>query len=164
MVVSEGEVPPGQRARRLLTETQNMVLATVGRGGEPWVSPLFFVAEGVARLYWTSEPAARHSRNLRADPRAAIVIYDDLPGHRVDGLYLRAEAHELSAPDEVAEALAVMARKPQPDRWRAVPEDVNAAGPWRVYRAEILSAELRCTETVGGRPVARRVTVDMGGT
>jgi nitroimidazol reductase NimA-like FMN-containing flavoprotein (pyridoxamine 5'-phosphate oxidase superfamily) len=161
--LSEVGVPPGQRARRLLTETQNLVLATVGGDGEPWVSPLFFAADGQRRLYWTSEPGARHSRNLRENPRVAIVIYDDAAGHRVDGLYLTAAARELGEPDEIVRALAVMAQKPQPERWRAAVTDVSATGPWRVYRADIFCAQLRATELVDGRPVARRVSVELEG-
>ncbi len=156
-------MPPGQRARRLLTETQNMVLASASSDGEPWVSPLFFVADGPQRLYWTSEPSARHSRNLHANPRAAIVIYDDLPGRPADGLYLTAVTRELGDPDEIVRALAVMATKRQPERWRAQLADVSATGPWRVYQADIVGAQLRATELVGGRPVARRVQVDLEG-
>lgn len=161
--MSEVGGPPGQRARRLLTESQNMVLASASSGGEPWVSPLFFVADGHERLYWTSEPSARHSRNLEANPRAAIVIYDDRPGHPVDGLYLTVVARELGDPDAIARALAVMAQKRQPERWRADLAAVTGDGPWRVYQADIVDAHLRATELVGGRPVARRMTVELEG-
>jgi nitroimidazol reductase NimA-like FMN-containing flavoprotein (pyridoxamine 5'-phosphate oxidase superfamily) len=149
--------PAPERARRLLAEMQNMVLATASADGVPWVTPLAFAAEGSVAVYWTSEPTARHSENLRANPRVAIVIYDDRAGQRVDGVYLEAHARELHERDEILHGIAVLAGLEQPDRWRIQgPQDVGPDGPWRLYRAELLSAEVRHTTEVNGRAVARR--------
>ena len=152
---------PQQRARQLLDQSANMTVATVAPDGQPWVSPVFFVPDGDYDLYWTSEPSARHSANIRADGRVAIVVVQDERGKPVDGVYLTAEAVELSDPEEITRALSVMAAKSQPERWRINgPEDVSGAGPWRIYRAHPLSIEVRSSDTVAGKPVARREPAD----
>jgi len=151
------------RARTLIARSQNMVLATSDRGGVPWVTPLFYVADAGHSLLWTSAPDARHSENIRENAAVAIVIYADSPGARADAVYLEGEAHELSADADLAAAIATIARKPQPTRWRiTAASDVSGTGPWRIYRARITAVSVRLLTTSGGRAVARRETVKLG--
>lgn len=151
------------RARALIAGSQNMVLATATLDGAPWVTPLFFVPDADHGLLWTSEPTARHSQNIRGNPRVAIAIYDDTRGRRVEAAYLEGSARELSTADELDSAITAMAHKPQPERWRARNRaDVSADGPWRIYRAEITSVDVRMQASLDGRPVARRQPVELG--
>lgn len=153
---------PAARAARLIAQTQNMVLATAGPDGTPWVTPLFFVPDGAAALLWTSEPSAQHSLLIRASPSVSITIFQDAPGRPVDAVYIEALVRELSDPAEIERAIPVMAAKPQPERWRIVSAaDISGDGPWRAYRAEFTALYVRSQETVAGRPVARREPVDL---
>jgi nitroimidazol reductase NimA-like FMN-containing flavoprotein (pyridoxamine 5'-phosphate oxidase superfamily) len=53
-----------------------MTLGTADADGRPWVSPVFFAADGYRDLYWISSPAADHSRNLAVRPELSIVVFD----------------------------------------------------------------------------------------
>ena len=52
-----------------------MTLATADADGLPWATPVEFACDESMRFYWTSHFDARHSRNVRANARAAAVIY-----------------------------------------------------------------------------------------
>ena len=51
-----------------------MTMATAGADGDPWVSPVYFAAGDRDGLLWVSEPGTRHSLNIAARPRIAVVI------------------------------------------------------------------------------------------
>jgi hypothetical protein len=154
-------VTPQQRARRLIDENQNMVLATADPEGIPWISPVFFVPDENYNLYWTSEKTARHSENIRCTGATAIVIFDAEPGKPVDAVYMSCESDELTDPVEIHRAIAVLSRKPQPEKWSIDSvEDVSGDGPWRIYRARPTTIEVRASAVAGGRPVARRQPAD----
>jgi len=52
-----------------------MLLGTVDADGRARVSPVYHGRDG-DDLYWISDPAATHSRNVERDPRATAVVYD----------------------------------------------------------------------------------------
>jgi nitroimidazol reductase NimA-like FMN-containing flavoprotein (pyridoxamine 5'-phosphate oxidase superfamily) len=60
----------------LLFTSNFMTLATADGDGLPWVSPVEFACDEDLRFYWYSAFDARHSENVRANPRAALSIYD----------------------------------------------------------------------------------------
>jgi nitroimidazol reductase NimA-like FMN-containing flavoprotein (pyridoxamine 5'-phosphate oxidase superfamily) len=153
---------PQQRAQRLIDVGIDMTLATVGADGQPWVSPLFYVPDGAYDIYWTSGREARHSENIRATARAAIVIVEPDPEARVDALYMSARAVELNDAADVARGIEIMAAKSQPERWMITgAAEVSGDGPWRIYRAHPLSMHVRETTTLpGGKAVAGRREAD----
>jgi uncharacterized protein YhbP (UPF0306 family) len=51
-------------------------IATVSPGNRAHVNTAYFAWSREFELVWLSEPAARHSRNLRANSTAAIAVYD----------------------------------------------------------------------------------------
>ena len=57
---------------RLLAQHRYLVLGTADDDGRPWVTPVFYVADGEHRLLWVSAPDSRHSRNIAACPEVAI--------------------------------------------------------------------------------------------
>jgi hypothetical protein len=146
---------PAERARRILAQATNMTLATVSAAGAPWISPLFFTADEAHDLYWTSEPSARHSVNVRETGAGAVVVVCERPGEPVDAVYMRVRCVELAAASEV------MASKAQPERWRIGDlAQVSPGGPWRIYRAHPETVEVRMTAERDGSPVARRTPAD----
>jgi uncharacterized protein YhbP (UPF0306 family) len=62
-------------ARRLLDASTLCAIATVGAGGRPHINTAYFAASPHLEIVWLSEPDAQHSRNLRANPSAAIAVY-----------------------------------------------------------------------------------------
>lgn len=79
---------------RLLLDSSFLSLATTDRDGRPWVTPVEFACEDALRFYWTSHHDARHSRNVRANPRAAMTIFDStqVPGVRAEAIPPQADA------------------------------------------------------------------------
>jgi nitroimidazol reductase NimA-like FMN-containing flavoprotein (pyridoxamine 5'-phosphate oxidase superfamily) len=149
---------PQERAKRLIDESTNMVLTTADSEGVPWVSPVFYVADDDYDLYWTSDPEARHSANLRVNPRVAIVIFDTGP---VDAVYISARAVEINDINQAIRATEIMRSKAQPPRW--VIDDLAVVvddGPWRIYRATPETIEVRAETIKGGKPVVIREDAD----
>jgi hypothetical protein len=68
-------------ARSIIESNLYMVLGTADGSGQPWVSPVYYAAEGYTEFYWVSSPDATHSRNLAARPHIRIV------GVRLSGAY-----------------------------------------------------------------------------
>jgi Pyridoxamine 5'-phosphate oxidase len=60
---------PADIARRLIRSNMYLTLGSADGAGSPWVSPVFYVAQGHAQFLWVSSPDARHSRNVAARPR-----------------------------------------------------------------------------------------------
>ena len=147
-----------ERLQGLLSGNKHMTIASVDADGHPWASPVFFAPDNET-LYWVSAKNARHSKNLRANPRLSIVIFET--GDRTDALYIEAEAAELNDPGDVAAGIVVMRRRPQPERWTIKDaNDVTGDALWRIYRAVPKQLYLREEATECGQAVARRARVD----
>jgi uncharacterized protein YhbP (UPF0306 family) len=63
-------------ARELLDASDLCAIATVSRGGRAHVNTAYFAWAADLRIVWVSDPGAGHSRNLRANPSAAVAVYD----------------------------------------------------------------------------------------
>jgi PPOX class probable F420-dependent enzyme len=57
--------------------TRTAKLATTGPGGRPHVMPVWFVLDGDELVFTTSGDSVK-GRNLRRNPRAAVVVDDDV--------------------------------------------------------------------------------------
>jgi PPOX class probable F420-dependent enzyme len=57
--------------------TRTAKLATTGSGGQPHVMPVWFVLDGEDLVFTTGEDSVK-GRNLRRDPRAAVVVDDEV--------------------------------------------------------------------------------------
>jgi hypothetical protein len=66
----------GAAARAIIDSNFYMTLGTADEEGRPWVSPVYYAAEGYAKFYWVSSPEATHSRNLAVRPEVSVVIFD----------------------------------------------------------------------------------------
>jgi len=120
----------------LLAQHRYVVLGTADEGGRPWVTPVFYAADGEYRILWVSAPDSRHSRNIGARPEVAITVFDShAPIGGAEALYLEATAVPVAS-DARAAALAVLNTR-LPDRQQLGPEDLEPAGPLRVYQAVI---------------------------
>ena len=58
--------------------TRTAKLATVGRSGAPHVVPVWFLLDG-GQLVLTTGAESVKGRNLRRDPRVAVVVDDETP-------------------------------------------------------------------------------------
>jgi hypothetical protein len=123
-------VAPGvEGARAMIDGGRYMTLATAGADGVPWASPVWYAPRGYSELFWISDPAARHSRNLAARPQVSIVIFDSTvaPGHG-QAVYMEAEAAQVTEGLEVFSARSVA---------QGLGEWKDLSGPLRLYRAVV---------------------------
>src|SRR6266516_3228435 len=66
----------GALALELLEASTLCAISTVGPRGRAYVNTAYFAWAPDLRIIWLSDPAARHSRNLRTNASAAIAVYD----------------------------------------------------------------------------------------
>jgi hypothetical protein len=119
---------------RLLTQNRYLVLGTADPAGTPWVTPVFYVADGTHRVLWVSTPESRHSQNIATRPTVAITVFDShAPIGGAEALYLEATA---SIVDDPADPLDLL-NAPLPERQHLGPDDLKPTGPLHVYQAEI---------------------------
>lgn len=91
-----------RRVEEVLASDVPAVLATLGGDGYPYLTPVWFVWSDGA--FWLSSlPDRPHVRNLRADPRAAIIVEiegPDVPGEGRPNLQVKGQGRaEVSAHD-----------------------------------------------------------------
>jgi uncharacterized protein YhbP (UPF0306 family) len=67
-------------ALELLDASILCAIATISPGGRAHVNTAYFASDSSFDVVWLSERAARHSRNLRANPSVAIAVYDSSQG------------------------------------------------------------------------------------
>ena len=65
-----------QRAKEILAKMQYATVATTTPDGKPWNSPVAHEIDENYVIYWFSDRENQHSKNVRANPYAFIVIYD----------------------------------------------------------------------------------------
>lgn len=102
-------------AASLLEASTLCAISTVSPRGRAYVNTAYFAwAEGL-RIIWCSEPRAQHSRNLRANPSAAIAVYDSAQtwGKPDRGIQLFGEARAGSAEAETVYAARFPAYRAQ---------------------------------------------------
>jgi uncharacterized protein YhbP (UPF0306 family) len=121
---------------RLLAENRYLVLGTADAGGRPWVTPVFFAADGERRVFWVSSADSRHSRNISARPAVAVTIFDSrVAVGEAEAIYLEATAGPVSSHAVAAAVDRLNARIPASHRLG--PADIEPAGPMRAYQATI---------------------------
>jgi nitroimidazol reductase NimA-like FMN-containing flavoprotein (pyridoxamine 5'-phosphate oxidase superfamily) len=86
-------------ARRVIDSNQFMTIGTADDEGAPWVSPVWYAPVEYREFFWVSDPEARHSSNIAARPRVAIVIFDSHEAGGWEAVYLSATASEVTGAD-----------------------------------------------------------------
>lgn len=81
-------------------------LATVDENGQPWNSPVWSIHDEKYTYYWYSWQENQHSKNIRANGKVFIVIYDSTaPEGTGEGVYFQAKAEEVNDVKEVTELM-----------------------------------------------------------
>lgn len=88
----------GSIARQLLDASTLCAIATVSSDGWPHINTAYFAWSDSWDIIWLSEPAAQHSRNVRANSAVAVAVYDShqMWGEPDRGIQLFGHARELS--------------------------------------------------------------------
>lgn len=94
-----------KRAAKILNSIHYATIATVTNEGRPWNSPVAHVLDQNLIIYWASDKENQHSKNIRANGQAFIVIYDStVPEGDGEGVYVQADVTELADPQEILHA------------------------------------------------------------
>jgi nitroimidazol reductase NimA-like FMN-containing flavoprotein (pyridoxamine 5'-phosphate oxidase superfamily) len=86
-------------ARDVLDRIRYVALGTIDEDGRPRTSPVYFVPHEYRDLYWVSDPASHHSRNLERDNRVSGVVFDSSPppSPEARAVYVTGTASEVPA-------------------------------------------------------------------
>jgi pyridoxine/pyridoxamine 5'-phosphate oxidase len=125
-------------ARSVIDANRYMALGTADVKGHPWVTPVWFASEDYRNFHWVSSPDAKHSRNLAAEPRVAIAIFDSsVPVGGAQAVYMKGVAEELTGV-ELERSIEVFDRVSRLDHDRAYAlDDVQGSALIRLYRATV---------------------------
>src|SRR3569833_1262389 len=151
-------------AREVIRANLYMALGTADADGTPWVSPVYYVADGFTTFYWVSSPDARHSRNIAVRRSGSIAIYDSRSViGRAEAVYLAAVAVQVPG-GERAEGGAVDNRR-LPEEKRFAVDELLGPSPFRLYRAAVTehSVLIRGGDPQYGKGADARMTVDLSG-
>lgn len=100
------------RARQIVQKIIYVTVATASAQGEPWNSPVYSAFDDHGNFYWGSSPLAQHSRNIHANNKVFLAIYDStVPEGTGEGVYVEATAAALEARAEIEQAKQNMARR-----------------------------------------------------
>jgi pyridoxine/pyridoxamine 5'-phosphate oxidase len=119
-------------AREIIDANAYMTLATADADGRPWASPVWFAHADYTTFFWVSRPEARHSRNLKARPQLAIVIFDSTVAEgEGQAVYIEAEAEP--AGDAGIDVFSQRSVARGGEAWTSA--DVSPPASLRLYRA-----------------------------
>jgi len=75
----------------------SMTIATTSPHGSPRAADAYFVSDENLNLYFYSDPASRHSRNILRDPRVAVAVrsesmdWREIKGVQIEGIVARVD-------------------------------------------------------------------------
>lgn len=127
-------VQPTEKAKKILNNICYATLATVSADGQPWNSPVYCAYDESYNIYWGSHIDSQHTKNIRSNGKAFIVVYDSTiePGLG-EGVYIQAECIELTDEAEIAVAhKLIQDRRPSP-YWKL--EEVQPDKPVHLFKA-----------------------------
>jgi uncharacterized protein len=142
-------------ARRLLDASKLCAIGTVSPGGRAHINTAYFAWGTNFEIVWLSAPDARHSRNVRANPSAAVAVFRSTQtwGGSDQGIQLFGRARELRG------RAALEAERLYAERFRAYKADLPA---FRFYRLATRRMKLFDERVLGGGTFVT-VSVQRGG-
>ncbi|HEY2763938.1 MAG TPA: pyridoxamine 5'-phosphate oxidase family protein [Pseudonocardiaceae bacterium] len=151
-------------ARRTIDEICYITIATTctGMGGRPWNSPVYSAFDSAYNFYWTSDRQSQHSTNIRNNSNVFLAIYNSTIPEGTGaggGVYIQAQAIELSDPGEIVRAHRILAgrigKAPRPA------DHFLGDMPRRIYRATPEKMWVNDVAERDGSPIDIRVEIDL---
>ena len=125
-----------EKAERIIEQIIYINIATVSADGQPWNTPVYSAYDESYNFYWLSDQAGQHSQNVKANGRVFLTIYDStVPEGTGEGVFVKAMASELSDPEEIKQALALLYSRKNQDPAKRRPDEFLGDYPRRVYKA-----------------------------
>jgi hypothetical protein len=123
-------------ARGIIDDNRYMALGTADQTGRPWVSPVYYAADGYRAFYWVSSPERQHSRNVAVRTEVFIAVFNSqVPIGQGQAVYMSATAAELTGA-ELERGIEIFSRVSRGHGARAwTLEDIRQPAELRLYRA-----------------------------
>jgi len=97
---------------KFLSEQITVAVATTSPTGSPRVADVYFVSDDDLNLYFYSDPASRHSRNIQRDPRvAATARIESMDWREIRGIQLEGVSAVIDDPEEHSRTWKLMCDK-----------------------------------------------------
>lgn len=123
-----------ERAKAIISKIEYITVATVDEDGQPWNSPVYSAFDEGYNFYWGSHKESQHSRNIKANNKVFLVIYDStVEAGKGEGVYVKAVATEVSDPDEIRAAHKLIQDRRPNWYWRL--EQFQGDTPIQLYKA-----------------------------
>jgi nitroimidazol reductase NimA-like FMN-containing flavoprotein (pyridoxamine 5'-phosphate oxidase superfamily) len=147
-----------KNAKAILSGLIYITAATVGSDFLPWVSPVFAAFDEAYQFFWVSASEARHSQNINATHRVAIVVYDStVPAGTGKGVYIQGTADELTEEQGIIHALQTLEQR----GWKKPLNEVVGASIQRVYRAVPERMWISAVDSPNGQRFDTGVAIDL---
>jgi len=153
-----------KKAKEIIISNIYMTISTASKVGKPWISPVFFAYDESYNLYWVSNKNALHSKLLRGNPQASIVIFDSCATEgQGDGVYFETKVKELSSEKEMKEAMELFNKRVTRDEFRIKKVgEVTKQGVWRIYKATPFRiSKLTEGEFISDQYVDKRIEIEL---
>ena len=150
-----------KKAKAIIEKIIYITLAPSSKDGDPWNTPLVAAYDNNYNFYWRSGKDSMHSRNINANGKAFIVIYNTEPlqwGER-DAVYIKATVTELSDENEINNVLPLIDKRSGKTFGKA--ENFLNDAPRRVYKAVIKKVWMNVDREVDGHFVDKRVEIKL---
>lgn len=90
----------------------SMAVATTSPHGSPRAADVYFVSDDNLNLYFYSDPASRHSRNIMREPRVAVAVQvESMDWHEIKGVQIEGVAARVDDPAERERAWRLICAK-----------------------------------------------------
>lgn len=101
-----------EKVRAVLEKIRYITVASITPDGNPWNSPVDARHDDNYNYIWNSSYDSQHSKNIASNNKIFIVVYDStVPEGDGFGVYMEAEARELSEGPELENAIKVFYEK-----------------------------------------------------
>ncbi len=150
-----------QAALKIIEDNFFLNIASITPEGKPWNTPVYFAFDSDFNFYWYSPKEAVHSKNILVNGSVFLTIYQ--AGETEGGLYIEANARELSTQTEVERVMTVFNRKIYSLPQKSVEDFLNTS-PLRFYLATPTKIYLSSPKTASkfnGLWVDHRIQVDL---
>lgn len=155
-------------AQWTIQEIQYITIATIRTHNDsqpmsqPWNSPVYSAFDHDYNFYWVSDRHSQHSKNIRENPHIFLAIYNSTIPEGTGagrGVYIQAQARELSDPDEIAHAHQLLAHRV--GKTPRAPENFLDDSPRRIYQAVPEQAWVNDNGERNGHFIDIRIEIDL---
>ena len=146
---------------QIISGIKYAVLATVSEDGQPWNTPFFASIDKDLNIYWDSSTESQHSRNIQANSKVFIVIFDsitEIEGKTKQGVYIKARASLVEDPDGMNYYFKLREKGPKP---LSDTTQFKGKSPKRIYKAIPDQVWINDRVVIDGRKVDIRKEVPL---